>query len=266
MTTLFVNPAPDQTIERYLGFDFPCSQIGVGVEQPPSAPGTTGYCPFVNPATGLPPAYGNVNLRSPGIESLYGRLGTPRREQGHPFIKESPNEPEDPPARPVGYDLIVDIDHGIQINHTARLSGSFVDLLASKPFLSTVIATATPTDSNGHSVRLGKFVNWLEPQAEGPNVWFWRNPGASTSELLFTAHIYIPNPTRIQVDGAVNSLTAEAIYKLVFQWKFYKWVGNAPAPVDPPDPETTPNATQRMGISGFDEATSFEVIRKTMGP
>ena len=263
MPEQFVNPAPNQKLEKYFSFDFPCGIDGENVEAPPVAAGQQGYCPFVTVA---PPAYGNVNLRAPVTESLYGKLGNPRKEQGHPFIREIRPEGEDPAAPDL--DQTVDIDRGFFVDHTGRLSGNFVELLASKPHLSVVVATAIPMSPVGpHSVSipLGRFVNWLEPKSEGPNVWYWRVPTNKT-ELLYTAHVVIPDPQNIEVDGKTYSLQAETVYKLTFQWRFYKWLGAGAPPKAAPDPAKEPRIVQRLGISGYDEAMSFEMIQGTHGP
>lgn len=261
MPTQFVNPAPNQRVERYFSFDFPCAGIGEEVEQPPASAGLQGYCPYVNTA---PPAYGNVNLRATATEALFGKIGYPKKEQGHPFIREKYPESEDPDEfGGVGLDQTVDIDRGFFVDHTGRLSGSFIELLASKPHFSVVEVSAAA--SGAADIPLARLINWLEPESEDANVWYWRVPDAR-NELLYTAHVVIEDPTNIIVDGNAGKLISETVYHLTFKWKFYKWIGNGAAPDTPPDPRKNPKAAQRLGISGFDEAMRFEVIGGTEGP
>lgn len=248
MPEQFVNPSPNLKVEGFLFFDFPCERPGEGVAEAPLSAGSGRYS-----AVGC---FGNVNLDAPVTEALYGPLGNPRLEQGHPFMKEYdprgavPRESEDP----VAHDQVVDIDRGIQIDHTGRLSGSFVDAIASKPYFSLVIISAVsvaPVATTTASIPLGTFRTWLEPQREGPNVWF-RRSGTTTNELLFSAHVMIDSPQRMR-------FIPEAVYKLVYQWKFYKYT-DVPYPDEVPVPGRN---TERLGISGFDEAIAFEVIGQT---
>jgi hypothetical protein len=249
MTQQFVNPSPNMNVQGFLFFDFPSSLPSIGVSQAPPAAGSGAYS-----AVGC---FGNVNLRAPVTEALYGPLGNPPLEQGHPFMKESIAEPEDPTVGlggQVNHDQIVDIDHAFQLDHTGRLSGSFVDAIASKPYFSTVIVSAVavaPVVAATASIPLAKYTEWLEPRAENRNVWFFRQ-GTTTSELLFSAHVRIDDPRRA---GFIE----ESVYKLVYQWKFWKYT-RTPFPDDPPDPIRN---SERLGISGFDEAITFEVIGKT---
>ncbi len=236
---------------------------GLGVEQPHTAPGIPGYVAYCAEHR----VFGNVNLHPPGIEALYGPLGNPRLEQGHPFMREyDPLEQEDPTKGLYGdvhHDQVLDIDRGIQINHTGRLSGSFVEFIASKPFFSSVIASAVcvqPVTASTQSIRLKKFVNWLEPGTEQPNTWFWR-PTTTTFELLYTGDVRVDDPT--QIPDSPVSFEPEAVYKLVLQWKFWKYMGGPPYPNDPPDPDASDSNCKRLGISGFDEAMAFEVVRET---
>jgi hypothetical protein len=256
MSQQFVNPAPSMTAQKVLFFDFPCVSAGHGVEQPPAAVGSGGYCAYTTESV---KTCGNVNLRAPGIEQLYGLLGSPPREQGHPFIKElDPLQPADP-TQGIFHDQSLDIDRGFQTDHTGRLSGDFVELLASKPFFSSVVVYATcvsPVEPTTSSIQLNRFMNWLEPRPEAPNVWYWRTAG--NNELLFTAHSVINDPSNI--NGA--SLQPEANYKLIYQWKFWKYIGSLPYPETPPDPVANRDQCERMGISGFDEAMAFEVISR----
>lgn len=244
MPEMFVNPAPGVTVQKFLSFDFPCVGSGEGIE-PPTAASDGGY-------RSLGGTFGNVNLHAPAIEQLYGPLGLPPLEQGHPFIKEDPGELEDPGS----VDMVLDMDQGAQINHTARLSGSLVRLLASKPQFSTIEASAlavAPVVAATASIPLFTRSDWLTPVAEAPNAWFWRM-GTTTQELLYTVHEV--------VDPSALGFDPEATYKLVLRWKFWRYAGS-PYPADPP-PTTDPNV-ERLPISGFDEAMAFEVIRATVG-
>ncbi len=249
MPEQFVNPSPKLKVEGFLFFDFPCEYVGEGVAKAPQAINSGSYS-----AVGC---FGNVNLEAPVGERLYGPLGNPPKEQGHPFMKEYDprgiigREAEDP----VGHDQIVDIDRGIQIDHTGRLSGSFVEAIASKPYFSQVVVSAVsvaPVGPHTASIQLDTIRTWLEPQPEGPNAWFWRH-GTTTHELLFSAHLRIDAPRRLR-------LMSESVYKLVYQWKFYKYIGSVPYPDNAPDPRRN---SERLGISGFDEAMAFEVIGQT---
>ncbi len=267
MPEQFVNPSYFMQAGSLISFDFPCKDYdparSIGVEQPSTEVGSDTYVAFSDPISGPDPhrVWGNVNLRGPVTEALYGKLGNPAREQGHPFMKEyDPAEQEDPTEGEHGdvyHDQIVDIDRGIQINHTGRLSGDFSTVLASKPFFSTIIVSAVavaPVVATTASIRLESFKNWLEPEEEAPNVWYWRRGNPNTQELMFTSD------ARLGPDPAI--FEPEAVYKLVFSWKFWKYTG-AVSPDVPPDPEGGGSDFIRLGISGFDEAIAFEVSSQT---
>lgn len=248
MPEQFVNPSPNLKVEGFLFFDFPCEYIGEGVASAPISAGSGHYS-----AVGC---FGNVNLAAPITERLYGKLGNPQLEQGHPFMREyDPSaaivrEAEDPES----HDQVVDIDRGIQIDHTGRLSGSFIEAISSKPYFSQVIVSAVsvaPVEAVTASIPLHTIRTWLEPQAEAPNVWF-RRAGTTTNELLFSAHVMIDSPLQM-------GFIPESVYKLVYQWKFYKCT-DVPYPDEVPEPGRN---TERLGISGFDEAIAFEVIGQT---
>lgn len=218
---MFVNPLPTLKAEHLLQFDFPCD-----AKDP--------YC--------APNAYQNIDLSAPGIEQLYGLLGTPKKEQGHPFICEaSPLEPEDPNVAPY-QDQVIDIDRRAVICHTGRLSGSMVRFLACDHIQSIVKVVAQPLTFNGPVVEIKKLTSTLAPQAPAPNVWFWKNP-KTRDELLYTVRVDF-HPGDI---GAV-SLEPENVYKLVLRWEFY---------------DLGSNCKDRLPISGFDETVSFEVIKQT---
>jgi len=214
---MFVNPLPGLKAAHLLQFDFPADYY---------APGT------------LP----NINIEAPGVEQMYGKLGTPVKEQGHPLLREqTPAEEEDPNVRPY-QDQVVDIDRNVIIYHTARLSGSFARFLANSNYQSVVRLDAHPITAGGGLVRLTGvtgIVSSLQPQAPARNVWYWQNP-STRSELLYTAAIEF-NPRRV-------GLQAENVYKLIARWEFY-------------DRSITP--AERMPISGFDETVAFEIIAQT---
>jgi len=261
MPEQFVNPSPFMEAGSIICFDFPCKDIprGIGVEQPSPAAGSDTYVAY---SSGDHRVWGNLNLRAPGIELLYGRLGKPKRQQGHPFIKEfDPGEQEDPTAGEYGdvfLDQIVDIDRGVQINHTGRLSGDFSPFFASKPFYSTILVSAVPVDpvdAGSASIRLTSFIKWLEPMPEAPNVWYWRKSDPNTQELMFTSDV------RLGPDPAI--FKAEVVYKLVLRWKFWKYTGPAPYPANPPNPEDPASKCIGLNIRGFDDAITFEVSSPT---
>jgi hypothetical protein len=258
MPVQFVNPVPHMEAGSILCFDFPCGdpqRPDISIEQPSFRVGSDTYVAYSDPADHR--VWGNVNLRSPATEALYGKLGRPAREQGHPFLKEFDLAEQEDPASEVFHDQIVDIDRGIQINHTGRLSGDFATFFASKPFFSTILVSAVavaPVQPATASIQLENFINWLTPMGEAPNVWYWRM-GIRDRELMFTADVRLA-PGQVIFEP-------EAVYKLVFRWKFWKYTGADPAPDTPPDPAGGGTDFARLGISGFDEAIAFEVSSPT---
>jgi hypothetical protein len=80
----------------------------------------------------------------------------------------------------------------------------------------------------------------LEPQAETPNAWYWRN-ATTMAELLHTV--------RVNVDPNQVNLKAEEVYKLVSKWEFWD--------------TRRENDKRRMPISGFDDAVTFNVVSGT---
>lgn len=213
---MFVNPLPKLSADHLLQFDFPCD-----AKDP--------YC--------SKDAYPNIDLTAPGIEQLYGLLGTPKKEQGHPFIcEETPVEQEDPSAQ----DQVIDIDRKAIISHTGRLSGSMVRFLACDHIQSIVKVVAQPLTSNGPVVEIQKLVSTLAPKPEANNVWFWKNP-KTREELLYSAYV--------EFDPKAKGLEAENVYKLVLRWEFY---------------DLGASCKERLPISGFDETVAFEVISQTV--
>lgn len=216
MPSSFVNPLPDLSISKYFLFDFPADYRAKGA---------------------LP----NINIEPPAVEEIYGRLGTPPKEQGHPCFRELPPEAEDPKGPLNKYhDQIVDIGNQVRIDHTARLSGTFVRYLACGNFKSRVRMSAHPLTSNGGVVELRPpITSALTPGTNAPNGWFWVDAEAR-NELLFTAQAtFLPEQV---------GLRAGNLYKLIVRWEFW-------------DYNTSP--AERMPISGFDEALAFEVSEPT---
>lgn len=219
MPTQFVNPSPNMPLSHMLAFDFPVLENEYRAAS----------------------CLANINLRAPVTEKLYGKLGDPKQEQGHPCIREFGLagqlgiEDEDPGIEPY-QDQVVDIERGIKIDHTARLSGSFARYLACDRFYSKVRMFAHPlAPAEGNPVLLYEKVVSLEPATNGPNVWFWKD--ASRKELLYTAHAEVI---------AREKLDQEQVYKLITKWEFYEKIDE--------------QRGERMPISGFDEAVTFEVI------
>lgn len=220
MPTQFVNPSPNMPLGHVLAFDFPVRENEYRAAS----------------------CLANINLRAPVTEKLYGLLGNPGREQGHPCIREYglagqlAVEPEDPGFEPY-QDQVVDIERGIKIDHTGRLSGSFARYLACDRFYSKVRIFAHPlAPDEGNPVLLYEKIVSLEPATtSAPNVWFWKD--ASRQELLYTAHAEVI---------ARDKLKEEQVYKLITKWEFYEKVNQ--------------QRSERMPISGFDEAVTFEVI------
>ena len=216
----FVNPLPNLRVSHFLQFDFPVAQRLY------SAPW---------------PCLPNANLEPPGTEYLYGKLGTPKQEQGHPCLRELPFPEGEDPGWPYYHDQVLDLDRGISFNHTGRLSGSFVKYLAHDQYQSIVKMSAHPVTSGGSVINIDSTQKPLTPAAAGPNVWFWKDEKAR-NELIYTAHI------NLDPDEVAAKFKPENVYKLVCRWEFW-------------DYSTRERA--RMPISGFDEAVAFEVIHRT---
>lgn len=214
----FVNPLPGASIGHFLQFDFPAD-----------AQGQASYAPV-----GSQP---NINIEPPGVEAVYGQLGTPAREQGHPFIREvAPGEPEDPTIAPY-LDQVVDMDRDIEICHTGRLSGSFVKYLTRcNGYESRVKAYAHPVTSNAAVVPLGTQVTPLVAGAAAPNSWYVYGAGAEQVQTV-----------KFVVNPKAAGLQAETVYKLVLKWEFWDTA-----------------KSERMPISGFDEHVGFEVSSATV--
>lgn len=210
---MFVNPLPDLRARHLLMFDFPADYRTLGV---------------------LP----NINIAAPGIEQMYGLLGTPAKQQGHPVIKERPIEDEDPRTPPY-QDQIIDIDQRAAIYHTGRLSGVLAKFLAQDRYESRIRFDALPLTIAGAPIPIRTINASLAAQPESVNVWYFRD--ATQQELMFHARVFF-NPASV-------GLTAGNLYKLTVRWEFW-------------DKNSTPNL--RMPISGFDETVAFEVSEATI--
>ena len=174
-------------------------------------------------------------FEAPAVEQLYGKLGTPPKEQGHPVLREYGPEPEDPNIPPY-LDQIVDIDRRVRVDYTARLSGSFVKFLTCE-YRSVVKMDAHPLTADGATIALCPPIHRsLTAGANSPNVWYWKD--ATKDELIFTAQTTF-NPREVR-------LNAGHMYKLLIRWEFYDKQG------------------ARMPISGFNEAITFEVSKATV--
>lgn len=214
---MFVNPLPSLKADHLLQFDFPANE-----DQ---------YC--------AAPAKPNINLAAPGIEELYGKLGTPKMEQGHPFMCEYKPETEDPNISPY-QDQVIDIDRKAVICHTGRLSGSMVRFLACDHIRSRIKVVAQPLTFNGEVVKIDELQASLAPQSKAVNVWFWKD-ALKRDELVYSVYV--------KFDPCKVGLKAENVYKLILRWEFV-------------DTGITPN--ERLPISGFDETVAFEVIKQTV--
>ena len=181
----------------------------------------------------------NVHIVPPAIEEMFGRLGTPAMEQAHPSISDyrPGNEDSRNSRQPC---LTVDIDQRTQICHTARLSGHFVKYIAKSTYRSIVEIYGVPVaPSIGSPIPLYREERPLEAREGGPNAWHWKEP-AARMELIYTAQaVFTPRDKGFQ---------AEQICKLVCKWGFWDY---------------SAAAKERMPISGFDEAVTFEVIQRT---
>ncbi|MFQ5630478.1 MAG: hypothetical protein ACE5I1_17030, partial [bacterium] len=142
------------------------------------------------------------------------------------------------------HDQVLDIDRGIKINHTGRLSGTLVKFLfdhCTCNFYSEIKVTTTDvTDNTAPSIILDTRCDQIVPQPQAKNVWFFKDP-ATKDELLFTLDTEVAK-------AADANLQAEHVYKLIINWRF--WTA-----CEPP--------RKRLPISGYDESISFEVITET---
>lgn len=228
----FVNPVPGISLRKWLGFDFPLATtvneyLTVGCKKNIDLVGAP-----LKPTSEVP-----------AHESIYGRFGNPLRYQGFPSMGEVNPEQEDP----YGHDQIIDIDRAAYIDHTARLSGSFVKSFASIPGYVSIVKMhiVALTNGTGNPVQIFQLgPTPLAPVAGKPaNQWYWEDP-ATQQELICTAHNVL-NPG----DWRQRNLVP-GIYNLIINWEF--WDRS-----DPANPK-------RLPISGFDEAVSFELSAATI--
>lgn len=237
MAHMFLNPAPSESCQSTLFFDFPYKHDGREEEYP------------ADPAY----AYGvedNYRVGLPGIEETYGMLGSPPRHQAHPRMHESPNGVWDPKE----VDQTLEIDSPLCVCCTARLSGSMVQMLDRPDYKCIVKFVAHAINENAPPITLGNIERSLEPiaPAETPpyNQWYWGGVSwyidGQQKEMIFTAHIPEVEGQLLTPQGL--GLLPERVYRLLVKWEFY-------------DDENV-----RLNISGFDDALDFEVIGATHTP
>jgi len=226
----FVNPVPGISLNKWIGFDFP---LATNVKEYQ----TIGCQKNVD-------LFGEVQKPSsevPGHEAVYGRFGNPKRYQGFPCMGESVPEPEDPS----GHDQIIDIDRPAYINHTARLSGSFVKSFAYIPGYVSIVKMHVVglTNGDGSPVQIYQVPIALTPWAvKVANKWYWED-SAKEQELICTVH-------RVLNPGDWTQLGLKpGIYNLIINWEFWD--------------KSDPAKPKRLPISGFDEAVSFELSAAT---
>lgn len=217
----FVNPVPGIPIWKWLCFDYP-----VDYRTPQCLPN-------------LQPKFGP---EVPAIEDIYGKIGVPAKSQGFPIMREYPYpEQEDPNIQPM-HDQIIDIDRAAVIDHTGRLSGSFVRYLVQDNHKSLVKMYVDPLTNGGNPMLLwdSGYVP-LVPGSKAPNRWYWNDPN-TRQELIFTAHAQIEK-SRWQTLNL-----KPGIYKLIINWEFWDF---------------KQNSKERMPMSGFCEALTFELSDAT---
>jgi len=227
----FVNPIPGISLRKWIGFDFP---LGTRASEYK----TTG-------------CFKNVDLKGdsqkptsevPTQEGVYGKLGSPARYQGFPCMGEVTPEAEDP----IGHDQIIDIDRPAFIDHTARLSGSFVKSIAHFPGYVAVVKmnVVSLTNGNGSPIEIFKLgpIPLTPVAGKQANKWYWED-AASEQELICTAH------NVITPDVWKRYNLKPGIYNLIINWEF--WDNSDPA------------KSKRLPMSGFDESMSFELCDKT---
>ena len=225
----FVNPSPGIELSNWFAFDFPM----------PVDRGTKEYL--------TPECHWNVDVvtssERPTHEGVYGKYGNPKRNQGFPCIYET--KPQSGQGDPTEHDQIIDITTEACIDHTGRLSGSFVKWLeGNKEYQSRAKFHIVPlTFGSGSPVLLGQ-TDWipLVAQKEAANVWYWENE-KTEEELIFTAHTII-KPSFWKNEHP--ELAQEGVFKLIVSWEFCN--------------RKDPEKPVRMPISGFDESMSFQLI------
>jgi hypothetical protein len=223
----FVNPLPRLYLWKWLSFDYPLATKWSEYNTPNCRKNIDLYQPM---GAGETPS-----SEVPTQEGVYGKLGSPQRNQGFPCMYEHPfNEPGDP----YPLDQIIDRDREAAFDHTGRLSGSFVKYLIQPNHKSIVKMTAVPLTHPGDPIPLwNSGLISIVPQTPNPNVWYWEDP-AKQNELIFTAHAVL---NRQDQDP---SGMPSGIYNLIVNWEF--WAING-------------DKKERMPISGFDESMTFEM-------
>ncbi len=233
MSTLWLNPLPKQPIGSFLCFDFPADKA-------PLLFGSHPYCS----TNGAP----NVDFATEEIESLYGNLGVPERPQAQPRIYELPQGTGDPGLKK--HDQMIDVDHQIIINHTARISGDFIPWLINPKFQMLITVDALPETTAATPINLSTITIPLEPQAENVNVCFWRNPAAGNParpDPRFPPELLM----NIKLEGKTckeYGLKPEELYKLMIRWSLWYTY----------DKKTK----ERVPVGGFTETEAFQVITK----
>lgn len=229
----FVNPVPGISLRKWLGFDFPLATNVKEYQTPGCQKNVDLFGDSLKPTSEVP-----------AHEAVYGRFGNPKRYQGFPFVGE--NSPELDEGDPRGPDQIIDIDRPAFIDHTARLSGSFVKAFAHIPGYVSIVKMHVVglTNGNGTPVKIYE----LGPMALTPspvkvaNKWYWED-SAKEQELICTVH-------RVLNPGDWTQLGLKpGIYNLIINWEFWD--------------RSDPAKPKRLPISGFDEAVSFELSAAT---
>ena len=228
----FVNPIPGISLRKWVSFDFPLGKKRHEYQTDGCKKNVDLFGDFRKPTSEVPTQ-----------EGLYGKLGSPRRYQGFPNMGEVRPEAEDP----FGPDQIIDIDRPAYIDHTARLSGSFVKSLAHFPgYVSIVKMHIVPlTQGNGTPVQIYNSgpVSLAPVTGKPANKWYWEDL-ASEHELVCTAH-------NVLTPGAWRQYNLKAgIFNLVINWEFWD--------------NSNPSKSKRLPMSGFDESVSFELSDKTV--
>ena len=228
----FVNPIPGILLRGWFSFDYPLATKWSEY----NTPGCRKNIDLNQPVGGGETPSSEV----PTQEGVYGKLGSPKRNQGFPCMYEYPyNEPGDP----YPLDQIIDYDRRARFDHTGRLSGSFVKYLIQSNHKSIVKMTAVPLTHPGGPIPLwNSGLVSIVPLAPKENVWYWEDP-AKQNELIFTAQ------ADLQPHDWHSLTVIPGIYNLIINWEF--WAINGPK-------------KERMPISGFDESMTFEMSAQTI--
>jgi len=225
----FVNPIPGMKVEGFLNFDFPLPRYAAEYRTPDCKLNVDLNQPWPRPSSEVPTQ-----------EGVYGRLGRPKRNQGFPCIYEKYPEDEDPGK----LDMIIDIDRKACIDHTGRLSGSFVKFLEGNPdYKSIVKMHIVPlTQGDGTPELIYSVTAPLVAGPKAPDKWYW-DKANNYNELIYTAH------KRIESQYWDAQKLEPGVFKLVISWEFWNYKNSA-NPV-------------RFPMSGFDESMSFQLSAAT---